>query len=40
MDEERITCEAESELLWLEVEGYPDSYTLRLIVNSDRQQSK
>ncbi len=36
MDEERITCEAESELLWLEVEGYPENYTLRLIVNSDR----
>lgn len=36
MDQERIACEAESELLWLEVEGYPDKYTLRLIVNSDR----
>lgn len=36
MEQERIACEAESELLWLEVEGYPDDYTLRLIVNSDR----
>jgi hypothetical protein len=36
MDEERIACEAESNLLWLEVEGYPHSYSLRLILNSDR----
>ncbi len=36
MDQERISCEAETPLLWLEVEGYPDEYTLRLIVNSDR----
>ena len=36
MAEERIICEAESELLWLEVEGYPNNYSLRLIVNCDR----
>ncbi len=36
MEQERIACEAESELLWLEVEGYPENYTLRLIVSSDR----
>ena len=36
MDEERIACEAESELLWLEVEGYPHNYSLRLILNQDR----
>jgi len=36
MDEEKITCEAESDLLWMEVEGYPDSYTLRLILNTGR----
>lgn len=36
MDEERIACEAESELLWLEVEGYPHAYTVRLILNCDR----
>lgn len=36
MDEERIACELESSLVWLEVEGYPDAYTLRLIVLSGR----
>ncbi len=36
MDEERISCEAETELVWLEVEGYADSYSLRLILNCDR----
>jgi hypothetical protein len=36
MDEERIACEAESELVWLEVEGYPHSYSLRLIINNER----
>ncbi|MEC4806444.1 MAG: DUF1818 family protein [Jaaginema sp. PMC 1079.18] len=36
MDEERIACAAESDLLWLEVEGFPAAYELRLIVNSGR----
>ena len=36
MDEERIACEAESALLWLEVEGYPHAYSLRLILNQGR----
>ena len=36
MDEEKITCEAESDLLWMEVEGYPDNYRLRFILNSGR----
>ena len=36
MDAERIACEAESELLWLEVEGYPTAYSLRLILNQGR----
>ncbi|MFP4296393.1 MAG: DUF1818 family protein [Spirulinaceae cyanobacterium] len=36
MAEERIACEAESELLWLEVEGFPDAYELRLILHSGR----
>ncbi|MGK7952909.1 MAG: DUF1818 family protein [Xenococcaceae cyanobacterium] len=36
MDEEKIACEAESELLWLEVEGYPHAYSLRLILNRGR----
>jgi hypothetical protein len=36
MDEERICCEVESNLLWLEAEGYPQSYTLRFIVLTGR----
>lgn len=36
MDEEKIACEAESELLWMEVEGYPSAYTLRFILNNGR----
>ena len=36
MDEEKISCEAESALLWLEVEGYPHHYSLRVIVHGDR----
>ncbi len=36
MAEERITCEAESELLWMEVEGYPHAYSLRFILNTGR----
>ena len=36
MDEEKISCEAETDLLWLEVEGYYDRYSLRLILNCDR----
>jgi hypothetical protein len=36
MDEERIVCEAESALLWMEVAGYPQTYSLRLILNQGR----
>jgi hypothetical protein len=36
MDEERIACEAESDLIWMEVEGYPNSYNLRFILNTGR----
>ncbi|MBE9201437.1 MULTISPECIES: DUF1818 family protein [unclassified Nodularia (in: cyanobacteria)] len=36
MDEEKIACEAESDLLWLEVEGYPHAYSLCLILNTGR----
>lgn len=36
MDEERISCEAESETLWIEVEGFPHSYTLRLMLLTGR----
>lgn len=36
MDEEKISCEAESDLLWMEVEGYPHAYSLHLILNTGR----
>jgi hypothetical protein len=36
MDEEKIACEAESDLLWMEVEGYPHSYSLHFILNTGR----
>ncbi|WP_338462420.1 DUF1818 family protein [Synechococcus elongatus IITB7] len=36
MPEERLQIEAESALLWLEAEGFPDAYDLRLILASDR----
>jgi Domain of unknown function (DUF1818) len=36
MDEEKIACEAESDRLWLEVEGYPHAYSLRLIIDRGR----
>ncbi len=36
MDQEKISCEAETALLWMEVEGYPHNYSLRLILNCDR----
>ncbi len=36
MDEEKIACEAESNLMWMEVEGYPHAYSLRLILNTGR----
>ena len=36
MDEERIAIEAERDLIWMEVEGYPHSYSLRLILNTGR----
>jgi hypothetical protein len=36
MDEEKIACEAESDLLWMEVEGYPHAYNLRFILNTGR----
>jgi len=36
MDAERLSCEVESELLWLEAEGYPDAYELRAIVQQGR----
>jgi hypothetical protein len=36
MDEEKIACEAESDLLWMEVEGYPHAYSLRFILHTNR----
>jgi Domain of unknown function (DUF1818) len=36
MDQENIACEAESELIWLQVAGIPSKYSLRLILNTGR----
>jgi hypothetical protein len=36
MDEEKIACETESDLMWMEVQGYPYAYSLRLILNTGR----
>lgn len=36
MAEERICCEAEADGLWLEAEGFPGHYSLRLILNQGR----
>lgn len=36
MEEERLCCEAETENLWLEAEGFPSAYGLRLILHHAR----
>ncbi len=36
MDEEKIAIDAESGLMWMEVEGYAHAYSLRLILNTGR----
>lgn len=36
MDEEKISCEAESDLLWIEVSGYAHAYSLRFVLNTRR----
>jgi Domain of unknown function (DUF1818) len=36
MDEEKISLEVESDLIWMEVEGYPQEYCLRFILNTGR----
>ena len=36
MDEEAIACEAETDRIWLEVEGYPHAYSLHLILLTGR----
>ena len=36
MDSERIAIAAESDLMWIEAEGFPDNYSLRLILHQER----
>ncbi|AFZ50574.1 DUF1818 family protein [Dactylococcopsis salina] len=36
VSEERIAGEAESEVVWLEVEGYPQAFSLRMILQTGR----
>jgi|GEM_PF-84440 len=36
MDEEQISCEVESDRLWLEADGFPHAYELRVMVLGDR----
>jgi hypothetical protein len=36
MDEETIVCEVESDLIWLGAKGYPDNYSLRVILSQAR----
>jgi hypothetical protein len=36
MDEESIACEAESDLVWMQVAGISGKYDLRLILNTGR----
>lgn len=36
MEEERISCEVESDRLWLEAEGFPQEYELRLMLLTGR----
>ncbi|MGB7086941.1 MAG: DUF1818 family protein [Phormidesmis sp.] len=36
MAEERLTCEQETRLLWMEAEGFPDKYSLRFILLTGR----
>lgn len=36
MDEEKIACEAESNLMWMQVAGTQSEYSLRLILSSGR----
>lgn len=37
MDEERISCQQESDRIWIEVEGYPHQFSLRFILLTGRQ---
>jgi Domain of unknown function (DUF1818) len=36
MEEETITIDAETDLLWMQIEGYPHDYNLYFIIHSPR----
>lgn len=36
MDEERLSCEQETEVIWMEATGFPAEYSLRFILSSGR----
>ena len=36
MEEETVVCEVESELIWLGAEGFPNNYSLRIILSQHR----
>ena len=36
MESEKIACEAESDLIWMEADGYADAFVLRFILLSGR----
>ncbi|MEB3290547.1 MAG: DUF1818 family protein [Leptolyngbya sp.] len=36
MDEETLTCDAESDLAWVEASGFPNDFALRFILHSGR----
>lgn len=36
MESEKITCEVESELIWLEADGYPHAYELHTMILQHR----
>ena len=36
MAEERLSCEQETEHIWMETEGFPQAYSLHFIVNTGR----
>lgn len=36
MDEERVTCEQETDHIWLEVEGFPHCFSLRFLLLEGR----
>lgn len=36
MEEEALTCDAESDLVWVEATGFPAAFTLRFILQSGR----